>query len=181
MSPEEKSGPAISPEIHVAELLDAFPELEEILIGCVPQFRKLKNPVLRNTIARVTTLRQAAKVGGIRLGDLVNLLRKKAGQSPDFPPENGEPAESRPDWFSKARVSQVFDAGPELENGRNPMGLVFQRLGTLKNGEIFELVTPFQPAPLIEKAGEKGYRSWSKHEVAGDWNTYFIRQTGNPC
>jgi len=181
MSKEEKSRPAISPELHVAELLDAYPELEEILVGCVPQFRKLKNPVLRNTVARVTSLRQAAKVGGIGLGDLINLLRKKVGQEPDFSTEEGGVAAAQPEWFSRSMVSQVFDAGPVLEDGQNPMDLVFRHLGTLKNGEIFELVTPFLPAPLIEKTEKKGYRSWTNCESTGDWHTYFTTKTGKPC
>jgi len=181
MGKEEKSRPAVTPEIHVAELLDAYPELEEILVGCVPQFRKLKNPVLRNTIAPVTSIRQAAKVGGIGLGDLINLLRKKAGHEPDFSAEKEGPAAPRPEWFSRSMVSQVFDAGPVLENGQNPMGLVFQHLGTLKKGEIFELVTPFLPAPLIEKAEGKGYLSWANREGTGDWHTYFTSKTGTVC
>ena len=46
----------ITPKTKVAELLDAYPQLEDILIEIAPQFKKLQNPVLQKTIARVTSL-----------------------------------------------------------------------------------------------------------------------------
>lgn len=55
----------ITPKTKVFELLLAYPELEALLIEMAPVFKKLQNPVLRRTIARVTTLQQAAQVGEI--------------------------------------------------------------------------------------------------------------------
>jgi hypothetical protein len=65
--------------MKVAELLEAWPELEEVLIRLAPAFRRLKNPVLRRTVARVATLEQAAGVGGVAVRDLVGALRRAAG------------------------------------------------------------------------------------------------------
>ncbi len=50
----------ITPQTKVKELLDAYPELEPVLIDMAPAFKKLRNPVLRRTIARVTSIKQAA-------------------------------------------------------------------------------------------------------------------------
>ena len=44
-------------------------------------FSALKNPVLRRTVAKVTTLRQAAKVGNVELTDMINRLREEVGQN----------------------------------------------------------------------------------------------------
>jgi len=65
----------ITPKTKIYDLLEAYPQLEDPLITAAPQFKKLKNPILRRTIARVTTLSQAATIGGIRVEDLVNALR----------------------------------------------------------------------------------------------------------
>ena len=61
----------ITPKTKILDLLADYPELEEVLFDISPAFRQLKNPVLRRTVARVTTLQQAALVGGIRVEDLV--------------------------------------------------------------------------------------------------------------
>ncbi len=71
----------ISPKTKVGELLDAYPQLENILLELSPAFAKLKNPILRKTVGRIATLQQAAAVGGLKTDELVNRLRKEAGQN----------------------------------------------------------------------------------------------------
>ena len=63
--------PPITSGTRVAELLSNYPETEELLIGMSPAFEKLRNPVLRRSVARVATLRQAAAVGRIPAADFL--------------------------------------------------------------------------------------------------------------
>ena len=70
----------ISPRTKVGELLDAFPELEPVLMAMSPAFEKLKNPVLRKTVAKVATLQQVSVVGGMNIDEMVRILRRKVGQ-----------------------------------------------------------------------------------------------------
>ena len=72
----------IESSTKVAALLDQYPELEGVLIEMAPRFKKLRNPILRRTVARIASLRQAAAVGGIPVGELVNRLRVEVGQEP---------------------------------------------------------------------------------------------------
>jgi hypothetical protein len=70
----------ITPSTRVAEMLDTYPELEETLIGIAPPFKKLKNPFLRKTVAKVATLKHIASVGNVQLTELINKLRQAVGQ-----------------------------------------------------------------------------------------------------
>jgi len=70
----------ITPETKVAAQPEAYPELEPVLIAAAPAFNKLSNPVLRRTIARVTSLRRAAEVAGLPVRELVVRLRAAAGR-----------------------------------------------------------------------------------------------------
>jgi hypothetical protein len=69
----------ITPATKVADLLESWPDLEDVLIAQAPAFRRLKNPVLRRTVARVATLEQAAGVGGVPVRELVATLRRRRG------------------------------------------------------------------------------------------------------
>ena len=69
----------ISPQTKVSQLLNAYPGLEDVLIAQAPIFAKLRNPVLRRTVARVATLEKAAAMAGIPVSSLVSALRKAAG------------------------------------------------------------------------------------------------------
>ncbi|NIP23979.1 MAG: DUF1858 domain-containing protein, partial [Phycisphaerae bacterium] len=52
-----------------------YPELEETLISIAEPFKKLKNPLLRKSIAKIATLKHISAVGNVPLNDLVNELR----------------------------------------------------------------------------------------------------------
>ena len=77
-----KNNLIITPKTKVLQAIEAYPQLEQVLIEFVPAFEKLKNPVLRNTVARVTSLQQAAAVGKVKVEDLINRLRSEIGQNP---------------------------------------------------------------------------------------------------
>ena len=76
----EKEKLIITPKTKVLELIETYPQLEDVLIKYVPAFSKLKNPLLRRTVAKIATLQQAASIGNVKTGDLINLLRKEVGQ-----------------------------------------------------------------------------------------------------
>ena len=172
--------PAITPEIKVGVILEHYPELEETLIGMSSTFKKLKNPVLRRTVGKVATLRQVAQVGKISLSELVNTLRSAAGQTLETISESeNADALDFPVWFDAAKIVESFDARPIIESGEHPMGEVMGKLQHLKEGDILELVTPFLPAPLIDLAVGKGYKSWSKSVNANLVRTFFTKPVKN--
>ena len=165
----------ITPKTKVGELLDEYPELEDVLIDLVPTFKKLKNPVLRKTIARITSLQQAAKVGEIELDKLINMLRKEIGQ--DMMNEASlttEDSNQEPEWFSVKKINNSFDAREAIAAGEHPMQDVLNGVNALGKDEIFEFITPFMPAPLIDKVLSIGCSTWTQKE--GEvFYSYFIK------
>jgi len=170
----------ITPDTRVAELLEHFPELEQELLDLSPAFRKLQNPVLRRTVARITTLRNAAKVGKIDLGVMINRLRKAAGQQEEFQKSDettpGEESEGVPSWLVMDRVVKRIDVRSILDAGEKPAGKVLGELKQVPEGRICELTAPFLPAPLIDLAEQRGFESWSREESASITKVYFYRK-----
>jgi hypothetical protein len=72
----------ITLDTKIADLLNNYDGMKEILIDINPKFKKLNNPILRRTIAKVAGVRQAAIVGGMKPMDLLNKLREAVGQEP---------------------------------------------------------------------------------------------------
>ncbi len=161
----------IIPRTKVADLLKDYPELEETLIEAVPAFSKLKNPILRRTVAKVTTLQQAAKIGEVSVDKLINTLRKVVGQPPLQVSEGASEEETPPpDWFDEKKIVKTFDARELLEKGEYPYQLVSAELKGMKEEQILRVIADFLPVPLIEKIEEQGYAVWSKKAA----NTYEI-------
>lgn len=167
----------ITPKTKVHELLQAYPDLEEMLIELAPVFKKLKNPVLRRTIARVTTLQQAAQVGEIPVHHLVNTLRLKVGQdSLEGLTASAEGHSEKPTWMQEDKIVKRLDARPIIEQGGHPLGEVLTGIGDLKPGEIYELVTPFMPAPLIERVVAQGFDNYSRKVNDHHFINYFLKK-----
>src|ERR1051326_2862002 len=96
----------IDPETTVGAWLEAYPEVESVLVEMAPAFAKLRNPVVRRTVAKVATLEQAAKIGGVSLRAMIRRLRGVTGQpAPDFPvrPPKQDPAGDS-SWLTNCRV-----------------------------------------------------------------------------
>lgn len=169
----------ITPQTKVGQLLTAYLEVEEVLISIAPAFKKLRNPVLLRTVARVTSLAQAARVGGVSVTDLVQRLRRAVGQA-DFDTaseetESGGDFKPAPDWFDSDKVTKSFDARPMIDAGEQPIGRVLGDLDKLPDGEIYELITPFAPAPLIDKAVTRGFVAHSRAVGNEEHRTCFKR------
>jgi hypothetical protein len=163
-------------------LLDRYPQLEDVLIGLAPPFKKLKNPLLRKGVARVASLQHAAVVGGMSAGELVNRLRAAVGQSAiapeDIAPEDFRGAVAyfadRPDWFDAAKIVASIDeraADPD----KMPIAGVLQAAARLHSTEIIELITTFVPAPGIDILRKKGLLVWSIREEGKLVRTYVLR------
>ena len=165
----------ITPDLKVSELLRLYPEIEDTLIALSPEFKRLKNPILRRTVAKLATLRQVAKIGGVPLGSLIGTLRAAAGQ-PDGPPvEEGGAEAGRPAWAVPGAVTRSFDARALIEDGGHPLEQVMSDLAALQPGQVYELVTPFAPEPLKDIASKKGFPSHSATDGPSVVRTYFHR------
>ncbi len=151
----------ITPHTKVGALLDAHPELEDRLIAAVPAFAKLRNPILRATVAKVATLEQAARVGGIPLPDLITLLRRELGQA-EGPVEAAAPSQVEdawPAWFSEAAVVARLEATQILAEGGHPLARVKQALNAHPAGAIVLLASDFEPAPLLARVAQEGLQA----------------------
>lgn len=156
--------PVITPKMKIYDLLEAFPELEKTLVEAAPDFKKLRNPVLRNTVARMATISQAATIGGIPVDQLVNTLREKAGQNRlDLQGESTVAyITEQPEWHNEARIAWSIDIQSMINAGEQPVHEVLSVLRKLEDGKILEVKAPFIPVPLLDKATSLGYRHWLK-------------------
>lgn len=163
----------ITPETKLSDLLERYPQLDQALLDHSPAFAKLKNPLLRRTVAKVATLRQVAQVGGVPLAQLINQLRAAVGQREDVFAETV--SDTRPDWLHDHAVTASLDARPILEAGEHPLGRVLNALKNFPADAVFELVTPFSPAPLLEQVRQKGYLVFSETVEPELIKSYFFK------
>jgi hypothetical protein len=166
----------ITPKTKVLEVIETYPQLENVLIQYAPAFKKLKNPVLRRTVAKIATLQQAAAVGNVKVEDLINRLRKEVGQDLYSGESYNNYVIEKPDWFSKNLIDIDFDAKEMLAAGEQPVNQVIADLNNMKTGKIYKLIAPFLPAPLIDKASSLRIKHWVEKVDDQNFNVYFYKE-----
>ena len=166
----------IVPTLTIHQLLESYPELEDVLIGIAPPFKKLKNPVLRRSVAKIATLKQASSVGGVPLNHLVNVLREYVGQQPSEESyEDTNYFTEEPEWFDRNKIAHSIDEQNNSQENEMTLGPILRGGKKLTKGEIIELKTSFLPAPGIEVMQSKGYKSWSIKGEGETVFTYFMK------
>lgn len=178
----------ITPQTKVGELLDAFPGIEESLIEWVPAFSKLRNPILRRTVAKVATLEQAARIGGISARELVLKLREATGQTIEGAIPDGANLQTSqegagappggtamPRWVETNRLHTVLDAEILLDGGEHPLGKTQAILARMGRDEMLRIDSSFRPAPLIDLYEKNGLRVHSHEPEPGRHQTWLAK------
>lgn len=168
----------ITPSLTIHDLLEAYPELEDVLIDIAPPFKRLKNPLVRKSAARLATIKHIASVGGVPLDKLITRLREAVGQA-----ESSESYEDqdyfgeRPEWFSPSKIALSIDEDKVEEKDIMTLVIVLRESLKVEKGEIIELVTSFLPAPGIDVLKSKGYSVWTRKERDDLIKSYFLKNT----
>ena len=167
-------------DAKLGAVLDRWPELLGTLVELSPRFRALEQPLLRKTLGRVATLRQVATAGGVGPETLLARFRAASGLPPlAAPPAVETPPAGRPAWAHPAAVAARRDARVDVEAGAHPLPHVLQDLAALGDGEVYELLTPFIPAPLLDLAARDGYESYPELDPDAPFvRTLFRRRPG---
>ncbi len=174
---DKKEQLIITPKTKVLQLIEHYPQLEDVLIEYTPAFKKLKNPVLRRTVAKIATLQQAASIGNVKVEELINRLRREVGQDLLKDAEDTPYNLSKPGWFNEADIVNEIDISETLAEGEQPVNLVIADLKSLPDGKIYKLKAPFVPAPLIDKALSLNIEHWVNRKTTDVIFVYFYRKT----
>ena len=165
----------ITLETTIADLLNNYDGMKEKLIAINPKFKKLNNPILRRTVAKLATVKQAAIIGGMNGYDLLNQLREAVGQVPLKSNTVATKEEtSLPEWI-KQDPAISLNANEVLDNDENPLAKANQLLKTLGTGEILQIISDFRPEPLIVEFSKKGYEV-AVEEISDESFLTYIRK-----
>lgn len=168
----------INPSVTVHALLEAYPELEEALIGMAPPFKKLKNPLLRRSVAKVATIKHIAAVGGVPLDELIARLREAVGQSESLESyDDQDYFGEQPDWFTPDKVVLSIDEAKVEGEDKMTLVVILKEAKNIGQGEIIELITSFLPAPGIDILKSKGYLVWTRKGPDNLIRSYFLKNT----
>jgi hypothetical protein len=162
----------------LSDVLKAYPELEDKIMGLAPPFRNLKNPVLRRTVGKLATIEKIARIGELDTLHLVNVLRSEVGQ--EHLTQTGEEEIKReagdPEWITGS-PAHIIDGTAMLSKGEHPLQAVNRTMSEIAAGQCVLLKTNFKPIPLIDEMTKQSYQVHSKPDGGNpDSHLTFIRK-----
>jgi uncharacterized protein (DUF2249 family) len=79
--------------------------------------------------------------------------------------------EKRSAW--RAQATRYLDVRPILAEGGDPFVLIIETAAPLQPGESLLLTAPFEPVPLYQALGERGFTHQTEAANAGEWWVLF--------
>jgi DUF438 domain-containing protein len=104
----------LTPKTKIMALIKEYDFMLDFLVEYSPEFKKLKNPVLRNTVGRMATLELAASMAKVPLDKLIQDIRavieERTGRTVSVNTESGPP-------LDEAKVESLKKIIRELHEG----------------------------------------------------------------
>ncbi len=73
----------------------------------------------------------------------------------------------------KVLAPLTLDVRPIVAQGGSPCGAIDHALASLQPGQALMLLVPFEPVPLYDKIGNRGYGHQSEEQPDGSWRVQF--------
>ncbi len=148
----------IKSDDNVKEVLDWYPDLKTVLVELSHRFKRLQNPVFYNTLAKFTTFKDAAKITGVSLCELLHTINKYLGTERKL-------TQIMPECI-KASEKVDYEGEPitwEETNERYIMNQsnqeeILSMLATLKPQQSLVVITTMEPDILVKYAKNLGFK-----------------------
>lgn len=76
---------------------------------------------------------------------------------------------------AESRKVRTLDVRALIADGQEPFPVIMTAIAGLPAGGTLLLVSPFLPAPLIEKLQSEGFTARPERRTDGSWQTRFVR------
>ncbi len=83
-----------------------------------------------------------------------------------------------PSWLSQVEIVSSMDARAAIAAGEHPLAQVLAAVAALAPGQAHRLITPFVPAPLLDKVRAQGLAVWTAAVAPGEFHSVLARLPG---
>jgi uncharacterized protein (DUF2249 family) len=74
-----------------------------------------------------------------------------------------------------------LDVREGVRRGEEPFARIMAAVKTLAADHVLVLRAPFEPIPLYEVLGKRGFAHWTERHASDDWSVLFYREAGSPA
>ena len=146
----------ITKDTKISKIIEINDKAIDAIASVNRNFKKLNNPILRKLFASRVSIKDAAKIGGTSINELLRRLESIGCSVEYIEDENVENKESKKIIMDKENLI-TLDVRPILEQGVDPFEAIDDSLKTMTKNETLLIINSFEPVPLINKMKKAGY------------------------
>lgn len=172
----------ITADMKIYQIVKEHPQLMDVLIQQSPKFEKLKNKLLFNTMAKMASVKDAAKIGEIEVNELLLTLNRAIGSEAGFREMTDNSGENNhsPDHTSMAdhhwlRNKHQFEVLDARSLGADVFSKVMEMSDQTPMGQGFCIVQKFEPVPLYTVLENKGFEHVTEKISEDEYRVYFYK------
>lgn len=176
---------------RVSSIIGRDETLIDVFVAVSPAFERLRNPLMRRVMAKLVTVEQAARMGGVDADELVERLNDHAGhivargneEKVTKQAESTPHAGTRPPALRAVPDEAVvmLDVRDELRAGREPFSIIMSGLREVRDGGALCVRAIFEPVPLYTVMKRQGLAHWTEQRADDDWLVWFYSETVPPA
>jgi len=140
-------------DANIKETLDKYTELKEILLKLSPKFKRIQNPVMYKTLARFATFKEAAKVTGVSVCEILHTINGYLGIEKKLVENMPEcvTAMKNNDDFEKNNKPIIWNEGNERYiYNNNTIEELIEKVSKLKGQENIVILSVEFPRELLK-------------------------------
>src|ERR1035437_10275646 len=172
----------INTQTKIAALIKHHPDALEAIVTLSPDFKKLRNPILRKLMAGRTSIAMAAKIGGCTPEDFFKKLQSlgfEADHTDSIADVDVAGKNPMPQYLKVIETAQLLtlDVLAMLAEGNDPLKPIQQKIKELQQGQVLQIINAFEPTPLIKLLEKQGFQAYVDAVETDLVETYFYKGT----
>lgn len=169
----------INEKTKISRILKHHPDALETIITLSPDFKKLRNPILRKLMAGRASIAMASKMGGCQPEDFFKALAPLGFEVDTSAVIEDEVGESlpMPEYLKSLKPEQIidFDVREIIAAGKDPLRSIQERVRALNAGEALKIIADFEPVPLVKLLERQGFESYVLFVDKDTIETFFYK------
>ena len=171
----------INEKTKISSLLKHHPDALETIVALSPDFKKLRNPVLRALMTRRTSIAMASKIGGCTPDDFFKALEPLGFETEHSQETLGEVSKQKnepmPAYLQNLQPQHLvhYDVRTMLAEANDPLKSIQQKIKSLNSEEVLVIINNFEPVPLIRLLEKQGFQTYVDFVDTDTIETYIYK------
>ncbi len=137
---------------NIRQTLEKYPELKDVLMDLSPKFRRMQNTAVYNTLARFANFRDAARITGLSVCEILHTINKHLGIEEELLKNMPECIQEVKEEILEENIPEhTWQESPERYiYNRDTLDEMVTRISTLPPGDNLVIISVEKPVELIK-------------------------------